>query len=53
MGPLEVLYFLEPNVSALTGLLSFFLRMDPGLEIYVGNVKVFDFKVNGVQDQVS
>ncbi|XP_023347715.1 uncharacterized protein LOC111716477 isoform X2 [Eurytemora carolleeae] len=34
-----------------SGLLSFFLRLDPGLEIYVGNVKVFDFVTQGVADE--
>jgi len=37
--------------SALSGLFSLFLRLDPGFEVYVGDVKVFDFSINGVFDE--
>jgi len=32
------------------GFLSFFLRLDPGFNVYVGNIKVFDFKQHGIND---
>ena len=43
---------MNKHYKVLAGLLSFFLRLDPGMEIYVGNVKVFDFVTQGVADEV-
>ena len=34
------------------GILSLFFDMDPGFELYVGNIRVFDFPTHGVQDEV-
>ena len=33
-----------------SGFLSFFLKLDPGFNIYVGNIKVYDFKQHGIND---
>jgi len=33
------------------GILSLFFNLDPGFEIYVGNIKVFDFTTHGVKDE--
>ena len=34
------------------GLLSFFFTLDPGFEVYIGNIKVFDFEQHGINDEV-
>ena len=34
-----------------SGFLSFFLKLDPGFNIYVGNIKVYDFKQHGINDE--
>ena len=35
-----------------SGFLSFFLKLDPGFNLYVGNIKVYDFKQHGINDEV-
>ena len=40
------------EIFVLSGFLAFFLRLDPGFEIYIGNVKVFDFSHHGINDEV-
>jgi len=40
------------KIKGFVGFLAFFLRLDPGFEIYVGNIKVFDFKQHGINDEV-
>merc|ERR1719369_1959431 len=34
-----------------SGFLSFFLKLDPGFNIYVGNIKVYDFKQHVINDE--
>ena len=34
------------------GFFAFFLKMDPGFEIYVGNIKVFNFVQHGINNEV-
>ena len=33
------------------GIFSFFFKMDPGFDVYIGNVKVFNFKQHGINDE--
>ena len=35
-----------------SGFLAFFLKLDPGFNIYVGNIKVYNFKQHGFNDEV-
>ena len=34
------------------GFFAFFLKMDPGFDIYVGNIKVFNFVQHGINNEV-
>ena len=34
------------------GFFAFFLKIDPGFDIYVGNIKVFNFVQHGINNEV-
>ena len=35
-----------------TSLFSFFFHLNPGFDVYIGNIKVFNFKQHGINDEV-
>ena len=36
-----------------TSLFSFFFHLNPGFDVYIGNIKVFNFKQHGINDEVN
>ena len=40
------------GVKSSGGIFSFFFKLDPGFDVYIGNIKVFNFKQHGINDEV-
>ena len=34
-----------------SGIFSFFFKLGPGFDIYIGNIKVFNFQQHGINDE--
>ena len=44
---------LVKGVKSSGGIFSFFFKLDPGFDVYIGNIKVFNFKQHGINDEVT